>query len=165
MNIIRIKYIVLVLLIITFNYKNYVCKNLNFDKDIGRFKIGKAYNILGSWYYPKKHKRYDEIGMASWYGNADHGKTTANGAIFNHFNLTAAHKTLPLPCVVCVTNLENNKSVRVVVNDRGPFAKNRLIDLSKQAAIVLKMVEKGYAKVRVRLLLEDTKRLWSKLRC
>ena len=78
----------------------------------------------------QREKEYDEIGIASWYGKKFHGKPTANGETFNMYKVSAAHKTLPLPSQVKVTNLNNNKSLIMRVNDRGPFAKERIIDLS-----------------------------------
>src|SRR3989344_6905312 len=99
----------------------------------GHYKVGSPYQINNIKYHPKEIDSYDETGFASWYGPGFHGNKTANGEIFNQRRLTAAHNTLPLPSLVQVTNLENNKSIIVRVNDRGPFAKNkknRIIDLS-----------------------------------
>ena len=89
---------------------------------------------------------------ASYYADKFHGRTTANGEIFNMYGYTAAHKTLPFNTLVRVTNLSNGKSVVVRINDRGPFAKNREIDLSKAAAIQLDMVQDGTAKVAIEIL-------------
>ena len=120
----------------------------------GHYKVGKSYVINEKTYTPKEVTHYHKVGMASWYGKRFHGKKTANGETFNRHDLTAAHHTLPLPCVVKVTNLKNNKSVVVVVNDRGPFAKkdHRIIDVSEKAAEVLDMKKQGVAKVKVELL-------------
>jgi rare lipoprotein A len=93
-----------------------------------------------------------ETGMASWYGARHHGKRTASGEIFNQEKFTAAHRTLPWGSVVKVTNLANGKSVEVRINDRGPFEKGRIIDLSRAAARVLGMVASGVTLVRVELL-------------
>ena len=93
-------------------------------------RIGKPYQILGSWYEPKDDPNYDRTGMASWYGAAFHGRMTANGEIFDSAAISAAHPTLPLPSYVRVTNLENDRSIVVRVNDRGPFRHKRLIDVS-----------------------------------
>jgi len=93
-----------------------------------------------------------QIGIASWYGSDFHGKPTASGEIYNMYDLTAAHKTLPLGTQVMVTNLENNRSVKVTVNDRGPFVKNRIIDLSYAAAKAIGMVGPGTAKVMIEVL-------------
>ena len=120
--------------------------------DRGAPKIGKPYQIQGIWYYPKADNAYDETGIASWYGEPFHGRKTANGATYDMHKLTAAHKTLPLPTDVRVTNLENGRSILVTVNDRGPFAHSRIIDLSYRSAQLLGMVEKGTAKVRVQII-------------
>ncbi len=90
-----------------------------------------------------------QTGVASWYGVPFHGRKTANGEIYNMHTLTAAHKTLPLGTRVRVTNLENLKSLIVKVNDRGPFAHGRIIDLSREAAIQLEMLYNGVARVKI----------------
>jgi len=95
---------------------------------------------------------YSAVGVASWYGADFHGRRTANGETFNMHSLTAAHRTLPLQCTVKVTNLANNRSLFVRVNDRGPFAGNRLIDLSAQSAKLLGFYDRGLAKVKVELV-------------
>ena len=118
----------------------------------GTYKVGKPYKIKGKWYYPKADPNYDETGLASWYGPNFHGKPTANGAIFDQWAVTAAHKTLPMPTQLRVTNLENGRSLVVTVNDRGPFVDNRIIDLSRQSARLLGMERQGIAKVRVQAL-------------
>lgn len=125
----------------------------------GAYKIGKPYKIMGKWYYPKEDYAYSEVGMASWYGEDFHAKYTANGEVYDMNTLTAAHRTLPLPSVVRVTNLENGRSLVVRVNDRGPFAKNRIIDVSKRGAQLLGYKEKGITKVKVELLEEESKQL------
>lgn len=118
----------------------------------GIYKIGTPYEIEGEWYYPQEDPKYDNTGIASWYGPKFHGRRTANGEIFDMDLLTAAHPTLPMPIRAKVTNLENGKSVIVRVNDRGPFAKDREIDMSRRAAEVLGFREKGTARVRVQYL-------------
>jgi rare lipoprotein A len=100
----------------------------------------------------KEQPKKIEIGHASWYGPGFHGKKTASGALFDSTELTAAHRELPLGSRVRVTNLENEKSVEVEINDRGPFKPGRIIDLSRQAARILGMVQDGLARVRVELL-------------
>jgi rare lipoprotein A len=115
----------------------------------GIYKVGKPYQIQGTWYYPHEQPDYDETGIASWYGPNFHGGRTANGEIFDENALTAAHRTLPMPVNVRVTNLENGKSIIVRVNDRGPYAKGRIIDVSKGAARLLGFLAQGTAKVRV----------------
>ena len=110
---------------------------------------GPPYQVDGRWYVPAHEPNYDEIGIASWYGPAFHGKASASGEIFNENDLTAAHPTLPIPSLVKVTNLENGRSVIVRLNDRGPFVDDRIIDLSKAAAAALDMYAKGTARVRV----------------
>lgn len=116
----------------------------------GGYKVGKPYQVGGVWYVPREQPNYDEVGMASWYGDAFHLKTTANGELFDMNALTAAHTTLPLPSIVEVTNLGNGRKVRVRVNDRGPFVGNRIIDLSREAARQLGVERQGVARVRVR---------------
>lgn len=116
----------------------------------GHYKIGKPYQIANKWYRPREDKNYDRVGMASWYGDLFHGRKTANGEVFDMDAMTAAHPTLPLPTLVEVTNLANNRRVVVRVNDRGPYRHNRIIDLSRKAASVLGFKNRGTARVRVR---------------
>ena len=118
----------------------------------GVYKIGDPYFINGIKYIPKEEKNYYEEGIASWYGPNFHGKLTANGEIFNQYDVTAAHKTLPLPSIVRVTNLENNREIIVRINDRGPFVGNRIIDLSLKSAQLLGIQQKGTAEVKLQLL-------------
>lgn len=115
----------------------------------GSYKVGGPYRIAGRTYVPREEPGYDQVGLASWYGADFHGRKTANGEIFDSTALSAAHPTLPLPTYARVTNLDNGKSVVVRINDRGPFAHNRLIDLSKRTAEVLEFKHMGTAKVRV----------------
>lgn len=115
----------------------------------GDFKVGNPYTIKGVTYYPKESYSHTQTGLASWYGPGFHGKRTANGEIFNRNELTAAHKTLQMPSMVRVTNLENGRSLVVRINDRGPYAHGRIIDLSEKAAELLGMKNKGTAKVRI----------------
>lgn len=122
----------------------------------GIYKIGQPYQIDGTWYYPAEQWDYDETGIASWYGEAFHGKYTANNEVFDLNGLTAAHRTLPMPSVVEVTNLENGRTLNVRVNDRGPFARGRIIDLSRRAAQLLGFEGSGTAKVRVRILVPES---------
>lgn len=122
----------------------------------GPKKIGKPYKINGVTYYPMESADgYSEVGIASWYGPGFHGKLTANGERYNQKAMTAAHRTLPLPTLVKVENLENGKSIIVRVNDRGPYSKGRIIDLTETGARRLGMLDKGTAKVRVSVLSED----------
>ena len=120
------------------------------------FKIGNRYEVNGKFYTPQKDLLYNQTGIASWYGPKFHGKLTANGEIYNQFALTAAHKTLPLPSAVKVTNLENNKSLVLRINDRGPFVNDRIIDLSSKAADLLGLKENGTGLVRVVILQEHS---------
>lgn len=115
----------------------------------GAYKVGQPYQISGVWYYPKEDAFYDETGIASWYGKDFHEKATANGETYDMDALTAAHRTLPLPTVVRVTNLENGRSIRLRVNDRGPYARGRIIDISRRGAQLLGFYDKGTARVRV----------------
>lgn len=130
----------------------------------GHFKIGRPYKIKGRWYYPKHEDNYVEEGVASWYGPKFHGRKTANGALFDQYQISAAHRTLPLPSIVRVTNLENGKVMKIKVNDRGPFARDRIIDLSMRAAEMLGFRNQGTARVRVEYLDEDTKQFHASLR-
>ena len=122
----------------------------------GLYKVGKPYQVDGVWYYPKDDWNYDETGIASWYGEQFHGRYTANGEVFDLNSLTAAHHTLPMPSIVQVTNLQNGRSLTLRVNDRGPFAQGRIIDVSRKAADLLGFERNGTAKVRVRLLTSET---------
>ncbi|MHA1547761.1 MAG: septal ring lytic transglycosylase RlpA family protein, partial [Alphaproteobacteria bacterium] len=115
----------------------------------GRYHVGKPYRVAGRTYVPRDNPGYSATGLASWYGSAFHGRKTANGEVYDMNALSAAHPTLPLPSYVRVTNLENNRTVIVRVNDRGPFAHNRIIDLSKAAAELLGFQHKGTARVKV----------------
>lgn len=115
----------------------------------GRDQVGKPYKVAGKWYYPKEDRQYRKVGGASWYGDAFHGRLTANGEVYDMTHLTAAHPTMPLPSYARVTNLKNGSSVIVRVNDRGPFARGRIIDLSKRAAEMLDYTHAGTAKVKV----------------
>lgn len=118
----------------------------------GIYKVGNPYQINGVWYYPKEDPNYDESGIGSWYGEQFHGKRTANGEIFDMNEVTAAHPTLPMPSLVRVTNLENGRSIVVRMNDRGPYANNRIIDLSRRSAQLLGYERQGTARVRVQYL-------------
>lgn len=118
----------------------------------GHFKIGQPYEINGVHFTPKEDPAYVREGVASWYGALFHGRKTSNGEVFDMERLSAAHPTLPLPVYVEVTNLGNGRSAVVRVNDRGPFRKKRLIDLSDRTAEVLGFKRAGTAKVRVRYL-------------
>lgn len=129
------------------------------EKSQGNYKVGKPYEIRGIWYYPKTDYGYIETGIASWYGPGFHGKKTANGEIYDQFDLTAAHRTLPLPSMVRVTNLGNGRSITVRLNDRGPFANNRIIDLSRRSAELLGFRIQGTAKVKVEILEEESRQL------
>lgn len=121
-------------------------------RNAGIYKVGNPYQIDNVWYYPREQPDYDETGIASWYGPTFYGKSTANGEIYDGGALTAAHRTLPMPVNVRVTNLDNGKSIIVRVNDRGPYARGRIIDLSRRAAELLDVVQTGTAKVRVTYL-------------
>jgi rare lipoprotein A len=114
------------------------------------YKVGKPYQVNGVWYYPKAQPNYDEIGIASWYGEQFHNHYTADGEVFDMNMPSAAHKTLPLPSLVEVTNLANGRTVVVRVNDRGPFVSGRVIDLSRAAATELGFTAAGVTRVRVR---------------
>ncbi|WP_374833306.1 septal ring lytic transglycosylase RlpA family protein [Paenochrobactrum pullorum] len=115
----------------------------------GRDQVGKPYKVRGKWYKPKEDPNYKKTGRASWYGDAFHGRLTANGEIYDMHHLTAAHPTMPLPSYAKVTNLANGSSLIVRVNDRGPYSNDRIIDLSKQAADMLDYTHHGTADVKV----------------
>ena len=97
------------------------------------YKVGKPYQIGGIWYYPHVDYDYNETGIASWYGPGFHGKTTASGEPYDQNSLTAAHRTLPMPSLVRVTNLDNGRQLNLKINDRGPFARGRILDVSRRA--------------------------------
>ena len=130
----------------------------------GYYKVGKPYQIKGQWYYPKEDYSYDETGIASWYGDAFHEKKTANGEVYNKNELTAAHKTLPMPSLARVTNLENGRSIVVRVNDRGPYSGARIIDVSQRSAQLLGFENQGTAKVRVQVLADESKAIADAMR-
>ena len=126
---------------------------------IGRYKVGNPYQINGIWYYPKVDYDYVETGIASWYGPKFHNKKTANGEIFDMNNVSAAHRTLPMPSLVRVTNLNTGRAINVRINDRGPFAHGRIIDLSRRAAQLLGFERVGTSLVRVEILSEESRQM------
>ncbi len=115
----------------------------------GVYRVGKEYKVAGKWYQPKEDMNYDRTGVASWYGKQFHGRLTANGEIFDMHSLSVAHKTLPMPSYVRVTNVANGRSIMARVNDRGPYHGNREIDLSYKVAQVLGITRTGTGQVRV----------------
>jgi len=124
----------------------------------------RPYKVFGKTYYPMTSlKPYTATGYATWYGKKYHGNKTSIGEVYDMYKMTAAHKTLPLPCYVKVTNLKNDKTVIVRVNDRGPFVKDRIIDLSYAAANRLEIIEKGSELVKVELIDLDKKVKVSKI--
>lgn len=125
----------------------------------GTYKVGNPYQIDGKWYKPQEAYEFEETGIASWYGAEFHGKRTANGEIFDKNELTAAHRTLQMPSFVRVTNLENGRSIVVRVNDRGPFKRGRVMDVSSKAADLLGFKNKGTAKIKLQVLTEESKQL------
>ena len=125
----------------------------------GVYKVGEPYRIDGVWYRPREDFAYDQTGIASWYGADFHGEVTANGEVFDQEALTAAHPTLSMPSLARVTNLENGRSVVVRINDRGPFVRGRVIDVSRQTARLLGFEAKGTAKVRVAALGAESRQL------
>ncbi len=116
------------------------------------YKLGKPYRASGVWYVPRANPNYDAVGVASWYGGRYHGRRTASGQIFNMHAFTAAHPTLPFGTRVRVTNLANGRSVVVTINDRAPFVKGRIIDVSRHVARRLGFQHRGTARVRVRVV-------------
>ncbi len=129
------------------------------DQRSSAYKVGDPYQIGGTWYYPKADYAYRETGIASWYGPGFHGRATANGEIFDQNALTGAHRTLPMPSMVRVTNLDNGRSIQVRINDRGPFKNGRIIDLSRRAADLLGFRRIGTAKVRVEVVADESRAL------
>ncbi|MGB0632223.1 MAG: septal ring lytic transglycosylase RlpA family protein, partial [Alphaproteobacteria bacterium] len=128
-------------------------------KTRGQYKVGKPYRIKNTWYYPAEDFSYTETGIASWYGPKFHGRKTANGETFDMNTLTAAHRTLPMPSLVRVINLSNGRSLLLKVNDRGPFARNRIIDVSRRAAQLLGFQRQGTARVRVEIVADESQRM------
>ncbi len=120
------------------------------QKGGGIYKVGNPYQVAGQWYQPREEPGYDRVGIASWYGEDFHGRKTSNGETYDMSALTAAHPTLPMPSYAYVTNLANNRTVLVRINDRGPYTRGRLIDLSNSAARALGVISHGTAQVRVR---------------
>jgi rare lipoprotein A len=110
------------------------------------------YEINGVWYRPRAQPDYDAVGLATLYGAGYQGRRTADGEIFDPAAPSAAHTTLPIPCIVEVTNLANHRRVRVRVNDRGPFAPGRILDVSPATAAALGFQNQGLARVRVRFI-------------
>lgn len=129
------------------------------QKAVGHFKVGSSYKIKGRRYYPKETYSLTEKGTASWYGPGFHGKLTANGEIFDQNALTAAHRTLQLPSLVRVTNLENGKTLILRVNDRGPFAHNRILDVSQRASELLGFRHQGVARIKLSVLGPESRQL------
>lgn len=122
-------------------------------------KVGTPYTVKGVTYTPSHQPAYKEEGLASWYGPGFHGRSTANGETFDKWELTAAHPTLPMPSLVRVTHLKTGKQIVVRINDRGPFAKGRIIDLSRRAAEELGTIGEGVARVRVEYMPEESAKL------
>src|SRR6266436_2953075 len=120
------------------------------------YKVGVPYQMNGVWYHPAVDYNYDETGVASWYGEQFDQKYTANGEIFDLNELTAAHRTLPMPSIVQVTNLSNGRALQLRVNDRGPFARGRVIDVSRRASQLLGFATSGTAPVRVKVMREES---------
>ncbi|WP_446737727.1 septal ring lytic transglycosylase RlpA family protein [Rhodoblastus sp. 17X3] len=114
----------------------------------GQYLVGNAYTVAGKTYVPSERK-YSAVGLASWYGDAFHGRRTANGEVYDRFSISAAHPTMPLPSYARVTNLRNQRSIIVRVNDRGPYHGGRVMDLSAKAAEALEYKSVGTAKVKV----------------
>ena len=115
----------------------------------GMYKVGNPYTIDGVTYVPQEEFNHVETGMASWYGPGFHGRNTANGEVYNQSERTAAHRTLQMPSVVRVTNLDNGRSTTVRINDRGPYARNRILDVSRATAEELGMIRNGTAHIRI----------------
>ena len=123
------------------------------------YYIGAPYRIKGVLYTPKEDMNYSEKGVATWYSRDSQNRLTTNGEVFDDEKMTAAHKTLPLPSLVRITNLENGNTAIVRVNDRGPAVNNRLIDVSRKTAEALEMPETGTTLVQVDILPDESRRL------
>jgi len=115
----------------------------------GQYLVGRPYTVAGRTYYPRENDHYSAVGLASWYGDAFHGRRTANGEVYDMGSLSAAHPTMPLPSYARVTNLGNGYSMIVRVNDRGPYSSGRIIDVSSRVADMLDIKSTGTAKVKV----------------
>ncbi len=126
------------------------------NKSKGRFKVGSSYRIKGIRYTPRETYNFTQTGIASWYGPNFHGKLTANGEVFDKYDLTVAHKTLQMPAILRVTNLENGRSIIARVNDRGPFSKGRILDVSERGAELLDFKHKGTARVKIEILQQES---------
>jgi len=142
--------------------------DLRFDQDADSYvenvQSNDSYKIFNVAYFPQKYAEFEETGGASWYGADFHGKYTANGEIYDSGAMTAAHRTLSLPSMVRVTNLRNGRSVIVRVNDRGPFSKDRIIDVSEKAAEELGFKDQGTTKVYIQLLRDDSDEMIKKMK-
>ena len=115
----------------------------------GTYRVGKPYTIGGRTYEPQENTNYTAEGLASWYGEDFHGRATANGEVYDMASISAAHPTLPIPSYARVTNLGNQKSIIVRINDRGPYHADRLIDVSVRTARLLGFYDRGVTRVRV----------------
>lgn len=138
---------------------SHVVKQMPYNNQQGQFKVGNPYQIEDQWYHPNEDYEFSQTGIASWYGSEFAGRKTANGEIFDPNELTAAHKTLQMPSLVRVTNLENGRSLVVRVNDRGPFTKSRVIDVSRRSAELLGFKSRGTAKVRLDVMTRESMEL------
>lgn len=134
------------------------------DSHLHNIDSGNSYQLSGASYFSQSYVEFEEVGGASWYGDDFHGKRTANGEIYDSNAMTAAHRTLPLPSTIRVTNLRNGRMVIVRVNDRGPFSGNRIIDVSKKAAEELGFKDQGTTKVYIQLLRDDTDEMIKKMK-
>ena len=134
----------------------------NYDKSkFGEYKVGNPYKIGKKEYAPKKYNSLEEEGYISWYGPGFHAKQTANGAKFDKHSYTVAHKTLQMPAVIEITNLENGKKLIAVVNDRGPFSEtqHRILDVSEKIAKDLEFINKGVVRAKIKFLPKETQKL------
>lgn len=148
-------------------YAAHLAKNIGHTGQTGSsgdFKVGNPYKVQGQTYYPQEKYDLVQTGIASWYGPGFHGKRTANGEKFDKRELTAAHKTLQMPSLIRVTNLDNGRSLILRVNDRGPFSRGRILDVSERGAELLGFKGRGTAKVRVEVLEAESRQLASMAR-
>lgn len=142
----------------------HTAKRMNKGKTSTTYKVGNPYQINGIWYRPAEDWNYSESGIASWYGPQFDGRKTANGEVFDQWAVSAAHRTLPMPSIVRVTNLDNGRSLVVRINDRGPFARSRIIDMSRRGAQMLGFEKNGTARVQIRILAKESRALAERLK-
>ena len=156
-------YFILIFMPVLIGCGSYINYDLSSKTPAPKYATSKVYYVRGVTYYPQQYYEYLEDGLASHYGEGDifHGRFTATGERFDKNGISGAHRTLPLPCIVQVINLENGRILKVKINDRGPYfhlkgPTRRIIDLSSKSAKLLGFFHKGTARVRVEVLVDDS---------